>query len=153
MKHKVPSSNRNQWFLNFYATLRQNNTAPPSLSLSLSFSVWRNSPTQAYVALSEVSRSYKIRLTHPTGRWSARRRGRYPHNTQQTQESHINALIGIRNRDPSNRAASDVRLGPRGHRDWQRCPNLTPVRTIVRSADRMPIEGRTCGPPAPGWFQ
>jgi hypothetical protein len=33
-----------------------------------------------------------------------------------TQETNIHALSGIRNRDPSNQAAADLRLRPRGYR-------------------------------------
>ena len=39
--------------------------------------------------------------------WSARRRGLYLQNTQETQETNIRALSGIRTRNPSNRAAAD----------------------------------------------
>jgi hypothetical protein len=46
----------------------------------------------------------------PLNEWSARRRGHYLHSTQQKQESNIHALTGTRNRDPSNRANSDLRL-------------------------------------------
>jgi hypothetical protein len=38
--------------------------------------------------------------------WSVRRTGRYLHNTQQTQETNIHALGGMRTRDRSNQAAS-----------------------------------------------
>ena len=67
----------------------------------------------------EVSRSYTIRQTHTPGRtpldeWSAR----YLHNTQQTQETNIHALGGIRTRNPSKWAAADLRLTPCGH--WDR---------------------------------
>jgi hypothetical protein len=37
------------------------------------------------------------------------------HNTE-TQQTNIHALSGIRIRDPSNQAAADLRLRPRGHR-------------------------------------
>jgi hypothetical protein len=68
----------------------------------------------------DVSRSHTD--THTLGRtplneWSARRRGRYLHNTKQTQETNIHDFSGIRTRDPSNQAASDLRLRPQGHRD------------------------------------
>jgi hypothetical protein len=39
-------------------------------------------------------------------------------NTRQTQETHIHAPRGIRTRDPSNQAAADLCLRPRGH--WDR---------------------------------
>ena len=62
-----------------------------------------------------VSISHTIRHTHPLGLlWtkSARRRGRYLHNRQQTQQVNIYALSGIRNHDPRNQAAADQRLAP-----------------------------------------
>jgi hypothetical protein len=36
----------------------------------------------------------------------------------QIQETNIHASSGIQNRDPSNQAAADLRLRPRGH--WDR---------------------------------
>jgi hypothetical protein len=67
--------------------------------------------------------------THTHGRtplheWSAHRIGRYLHITQQTQQTNINVLNAFRTRDPSNRAAADLRLIPNGHRDRWR--SLTP---------------------------
>jgi hypothetical protein len=58
----------------------------------------------------EVRGSHTIRHSHTLGRtplneWSVRRRGRYLHNTQQTQETNILTLSGIRTRNPSKRAA------------------------------------------------
>ena len=54
--------------------------------------------------------THKIRHTHALGRtplndWSVHRRGRYLHNTQQTQKTNILTLSGIRTRNPSKRAA------------------------------------------------
>jgi len=49
-----------------------------------------------------------LKLTHPTNqrtslnKWSARRIDLYLHNSQQTQETNIHALSGIRTRHPSN---------------------------------------------------
>jgi hypothetical protein len=40
-----------------------------------------------------------------------------PLHTQQTEETHIHALSGIRTPDPINQAATDVRFRPHGHRD------------------------------------
>jgi hypothetical protein len=65
----------------------------------------------------ELSRSHTVIHTQTPGRiplneWSARRRGRYLHNKQQTQETNIPAPSGIRNRDPSNQVASYLRLLP-----------------------------------------
>jgi hypothetical protein len=42
-----------------------------------------------------------------------------PDNTQHSQETNIHAPDGIRNHNPSNRAAADPHLRPRGHRDRQ----------------------------------
>ena len=58
-----------------------------------------------------------VDLTHtpgstPLNERAPRRRGRYVHNTQQTQETKIHALSGIRTRDPSNQATADLRLRP-----------------------------------------
>jgi hypothetical protein len=39
------------------------------------------------------------------------------HNTQQTQETGIHALSGIRTHKPINRVAPDPRLRPHGYRD------------------------------------
>ena len=46
--------------------------------------------------------------------------GRYPQNTRQARETNIHALSGIRNRDPSNRAAADLRVRPHGR--WNQLP-------------------------------
>jgi hypothetical protein len=61
--------------------------------------------------------------THTAGRtpleqWSGRRTRRYLHSIQQTQQTNIQALRGIRICDLSNLAASDVILGPCEH--WVR---------------------------------
>jgi hypothetical protein len=55
----------------------------------------------------------------PLDEGSARRRGLCLHNTQHSQHTHIHALGGIRTRNTSKRAAADLRLRPRGHRDPQ----------------------------------
>jgi len=55
----------------------------------------------------------------PLNQWSARRRGRYPHNTQQTEETIIRVLIWIQTRDPSSQAAADLHRRPHGRRDRQ----------------------------------
>ena len=57
--------------------------------------------------------------THTVGmssldKWSARRRGRDLHYTQQAQETDIQAVSGIHTREPGNRAAIDLR--PHGRR-------------------------------------
>ena len=65
----------------------------------------------------------------PLDEWSARRRCRYLHNTQQTQRTNIQALSGIRTRDPSNWAASDLHLRPQDH-----CDRLYKVRVCPINA-------------------
>jgi hypothetical protein len=54
----------------------------------------------------EFSRSHTFIFT-PLYEWSARRRGRYLHNTQQTQETNIHALSESRTHDPGKQAALD----------------------------------------------
>jgi hypothetical protein len=53
----------------------------------------------------------------PLNEWSALRRERYIHTTQQIEQTNIHAPSRIRTRDPSNQVASDLRLRPHGHRD------------------------------------
>jgi hypothetical protein len=70
----------------------------------------------------DVSRSHTIRHTRTPGRTalnerSARRRGRYIHNRQQTLETSIYALSVIRTRNPNTRVAAQLRLRPHGLRD------------------------------------
>jgi hypothetical protein len=64
-------------------------------------------------------------IIHTAGRtplkeWSVCRRSNYIHNTQRTQEANIQALRGIRNHNPNNRTAADLRQRPHGHGDQQR---------------------------------
>jgi len=87
---------------------------------------WRYSPTRAQ-AVSWVRYLDHTRLdththTHTHGRtplneWSARRRDRYLHNTQQTQETDIHATGEIQTRNPSNGEAVDPCVKLRGHAD------------------------------------
>jgi hypothetical protein len=76
----------------------------------------------------------------PLDEWSARRRDLYLHRTGQhnieIQETNIHAPSGIRTRDPSNQAAADVRLRPRGHWDWQL---LNVLSVIFIFAFRVPL--------------
>jgi len=62
----------------------------------------------------EVSRYTQLHA-HTPGRTSlnqcsARRRGRYLHNTQQTHDTNIHALTETRTRYPSNKAAAELRI-------------------------------------------
>ena len=57
--------------------------------------------------------------------WDSSGRGIYlsqrilPDNTQNSRQTDIHAPGGTRNRNPSKRAAADLRLSPRGHQDRQ----------------------------------
>ena len=62
-------------------------------------------PSEAYIS---------VRMS--LNKWPSRHRSRYPHDTQQTQETDIHAISGIWTCSPSSRSASYLRLGPRGHR-------------------------------------
>ena len=53
----------------------------------------------------------------PVNGWSARRKGHYLHDTQQTQETNIATLSGVRTCDSINQATADRRLRPLGHQD------------------------------------
>jgi hypothetical protein len=53
----------------------------------------------------------------PVNKLSDRLRGRYLHCTQETQETGLHALSGIRTRSPSNQAAANLRLRQDGYRD------------------------------------
>jgi len=82
----------------------------------------------------EVSILHTIRHTHartpggtPLSECSARRRGRYLHNTPQTQQKNIYAFSMNRTRDPRNQAASDLHLRPHCHRDRHISPYCTPI--------------------------
>ena len=52
----------------------------------------------------------------PVTEGSAPRKSRYLHNTQQTKETKIHALVGIRTRDLSSLTATDLCLRPHGYR-------------------------------------
>ena len=71
----------------------------------------------------EVTASHTTGHTHthtpgntPLYEWSARRRGRYLHETQYTHSMIFLALNGILTRDPNNQANADLLLRPHGHR-------------------------------------
>ena len=69
----------------------------------------------------DVSRSHIIKTKTPTrtplNEWSARRRGRYLQDTQQTQNTNIHAFSWIRTRDPSNPGAADILIRRKSHGD------------------------------------
>jgi len=49
--------------------------------------------------------------------FSARRGSRDIRNKQQSQETHVHALTGIRTLNPSSRAPADLHFKPHVHRD------------------------------------
>jgi len=84
--------------------------------------LWRNSPNHAQVAsllrfLDHTQLDKHTPGSTPLYEWSARRTGRYLHNTQQTYQTDIHIFSGIRTRDPSNRANADLPLRPHSQRD------------------------------------
>ena len=81
-----------------------------------------------------LTHSHTHAHTHTHGRtplneWSARRRGRYLHTTQQTQQKNMHAVSGSQTRDPVTQQPADLRLRRYGHRDrpWT---ILTPIDTL-----------------------
>jgi hypothetical protein len=59
-------------------------------------------------------------IHHTPGR-SPRGRRRYLHNTQQTRQTNIHALSGIRSRDPRNQAVADPQLTHHKATETGRC--------------------------------
>jgi len=55
---------------------------------------------------------------NPLSEWSARHRGRYLHDTQQTQERIIDDFSGIRTRNHKNYEVASLRLRSHGHDLW-----------------------------------
>jgi hypothetical protein len=73
-------------------------------------------------------------MSHTSGRtplseWPVRRRCRYPHNTQQTQEKSFHAFSKMRTHDPRSHGTADLRLRPHGHRD-RLCGGLETVSQV-----------------------
>jgi hypothetical protein len=98
--------------------------------------LWPKSPTWAQAVslltflddtkLDTHARKHAYTHTHTHGRTplnerSDRRRGRYVHNTQQTQGTNSHAVRGIRTRDPNHREAADLCLRPHSYWDRQQC--------------------------------
>ena len=81
--------------------------------------LWRYSPTRTWTA---SFWGFYITHTHPIGflRTSDQPVAEVAtfNNTQQTQETNIHALNGIRTRNTRNQAAADLRVWTHGHRDW-----------------------------------
>ena len=93
-------------------------------------------PTHSWGFLDHTRRRTTVGRT-PLDKWSARRRDLYltTHNTHNRQTSMPPG--GIRTHDLSRRAAADLRLRPRGHRDrdyniiilWDHLHNFSPLLT------------------------
>jgi hypothetical protein len=68
--------------------------------------------------------------------WSARRKGRYPHN-KRIRETIIHALNGIGNLNPREQAVADQHLGEHGHQD--RHPFDVLVANLLNSIPSLPL--------------
>ena len=106
-------------YIDFFSVAQQPNSGPRRLVVEVSRS---HTHTHTHTHTHARARARTHARTHAHGRtpldeWSARRKDRYLHNTQ-TQDTIIHALGGIRTRDLSNQAASDLRLRP--HCYWNR---------------------------------
>ena len=75
----------------------------------------------------------------PLNEWSARRTGRYLHNTEPTQDTNIHVPCGIRTRSPSNRGAIYLRLNrtATGDRSIDLSPNMIRVIKSKRMREVM----------------
>ena len=74
--------------------------------------------THTHTPSLSLSRSRSLSRTS-LDEWSALRRDPLPDNTQHWQQTDIHAPSGIRTRNPSKRAAADLRHRPCGHRNQQ----------------------------------
>jgi hypothetical protein len=116
---------------NLIVALHNFANAPKKLvdgELSCPFSVALQPKSGLGRLIVEASRSHKTRHT-TSGRtslneWSARLRGCFLHNTQETQQTNIHALSRSLTRDPSKQAAADVRLRPHGYRNRWFCVQI-----------------------------
>ena len=93
-----------------------------------SFSVAQQTKSVLGLLAGEVSKprtiTHTTTHTHTHGintlnKSTDRRRGRYLYNTQQTQQTNIHVLTGLRTCDPPNQEDADLRLRPHGHRAWR----------------------------------
>jgi len=85
----------------------------------------------------------------PLDEWSARRRDLYltTHDTHNKQ-TNIHAPGGIRNHNPSKRAASDLRLRPRGHWDRHYTPIYAWIFKMNPTKSLYPYHFSQCSCPA-----
>jgi hypothetical protein len=60
----------------------------------------------------------------PPNEWSVCRRGHCVHNAQQTQETNIQSLSGIRTRNPSNHTTADLRVSVYRHHTFHVQPSV-----------------------------
>jgi hypothetical protein len=114
------------------------------LDLNIGLFLWRYSLTRANTTSFLRSVDHTQLDTHtthdrtPLNKWSARRRDHYLHNTQQTQETNIHALCMIRTRNPSNQAASYLRL--RLHRPPRSDISLNRSRQLAKKGYIHPAQ-------------
>jgi hypothetical protein len=98
----------------YYVNIFQNTCAPSQsivLLLKFTFISVAQQPKMCLCGpIAETCKSH-THVKTPLSEWSARRKGRYLHNTQETK---IHVLGGIRNRNFSNQTAADVRLRRHG---------------------------------------
>jgi hypothetical protein len=73
-------------------------------------------PNSILGRLVEVSRSHTPGKS-PLNEWSACRRDRYLHNTQQAEETNIRTRNEIGTRDPNNRMDADLRRRQHGYQE------------------------------------
>jgi len=100
-----------------YLTYHKKNSFPFCLSVSLSVAPQPNSRVRNLIV--KVCRSHSWTLTThrtPLNQWSARRRGHYLHNTQQTKETNIYALSKTGTRFSSYQAAASLRIRWHDHK-------------------------------------
>ena len=64
-----------------------------------------------------LSHKHSVGFISTSGQ-SIRHSGRYVYNTQKTQATNIQAISGIRTRDPSNQSVTALRHTPHNHRVW-----------------------------------
>jgi hypothetical protein len=90
-----------------------------------------------------ITDDYTHTLTHgrtPLCEWSARRRGNYLYNTQQTQKTNIHALSGTQTWDHGKQAASVLRLRPHDRQDQQFCSYAWLMKTLYNATTANNIE-------------
>ena len=136
--------------LNHYATARpQNIEGVGEIYHWCFFLPWSNSPQWAKAF--SLSRIHNHTQTHNTrqdssGRVISLSQRPLPDNTQHSQQTDIHAPGGIRTHNPSQRAAADLRLRPRGHWDRQICrlDMSIKLQTTITNNRNLIVSVRRC---------